>query len=85
MEIKNEIIESSYYDKETLVSEIEKNETKKIRVTVGEKKNNAYINIREWYLDTTDEWRPGKQGITLNFELLDDVLNTLNYIKEEMS
>lgn len=85
MEIKNEIIESSYYDKETLVSEIEKNETKKIRVTVGEKKNNAYINIREWYLDATDEWIPGKQGMTLNFELLDDVLNTLNYIKEEMS
>ena len=85
MEIKNEIIESSYYDKETLVSEIEKNETKKIRVTVGENKNNAYINIREWYLDATDEWRPGKQGMTLNFELLDDVLDTLNYIKEEMN
>lgn len=85
MEIKNEIIESSYYDKETLVSEIEKNETKKVRITVGEKKNNAYINIREWYLDATDEWRPGKQGMTFNFELLGDVLNTLNYIKEEMN
>ena len=85
MEIKNEIIESSYYDKETLVSEIEKNETKKIRVTVGEKKNNAYINIREWYLDGEGEWRPGKQGMTFNYELLNEVIDILSYIKEEMN
>lgn len=84
MKIENKEIESSYYDKEVLIAEIEKSETKRIRITYGEKKSNAYVNLREWYLDTTDEWRPGKQGMTVNYELLDEILEALNYIKEEM-
>lgn len=75
---ENKKVDSSYYDKEILVGEFEKSETKKVRISVGYKgENNAAINIREFYKDRNDEWRPGKQGILVNDEEIEDLIKGL--------
>jgi hypothetical protein len=43
---------------------------KKLRFTISldEYEASRYLHLREWYLDATGQWCPGKRGITLNHE-----------------
>lgn len=47
------------------MEEIKINDSKKIVIGNDEFKNVKFVSIREWYLDSTDEWKPGKSGITI--------------------
>lgn len=79
----NEPVESSFYDEETLKFVIEKSASKEIRVSLGKRRNNEYVNIREYYQDDEGEWRPGKQGIVMNAELIEEFSEIFNILKEE--
>lgn len=79
----NENIETNFYDKETLVAEIEKSDSKIIRVSVGEKKGTKYVNMREFY-EKDGEWLPGKSGLCVNDEVIEDLVQGLNYALEEV-
>ena len=43
---------------------------KKTRFTISldQYEANRYLHLREWYLDGTGQWAPGKRGVTLNSE-----------------
>ena len=51
-----------------LVREIEKNTLEKIVATMGEFKGKQRIDIRIYFQDDNDEWRPTKKGINLGLD-----------------
>lgn len=62
----------AFWDSEDILAEIDKG-TERIfvkRVTKGER---AYIDVRTFWLDDSDEWRPSKKGIAIPVDLAEDV------------
>ena len=80
----DEEVESNFYDKETVVCEIEKSENKKIRISIGEKKDTKYVNTREFYKNDDGEWLPGKSGMCVNDEVIEDLVEGLQMALEEV-
>lgn len=79
----NEEVESKFYDKETLIAEVEKSEDKIIRISIGERRGTKYINIREFY-ESDGEYLPGKAGLNVNDEVIEDLVQGLQYVLEEV-
>lgn len=83
VEKMNVEVESNFYDKETIVAEVEKSDTQKIRISVGERKNMNYVNVREFY-EKDGEWLPGKNGLCVNDEVIEDLVEGLKFALEEV-
>ena len=66
-----------------ILATIEAGASTQIRVTKGEYKGRELIDVRKYYLDDNDEWRPTQKGIALSPEQFDDVLDVLIKLKEE--
>lgn len=79
----NKELNSDFYEKETLVAEVEKSESKIIRISVGERKDMKYVNVREFY-NKDGEWLPGKSGMCVNDEVIEDLIQGLQYALEEV-
>lgn len=61
---------------------VEKNSRTRFIVTATEWKNEKYCDVREYYLDDGEEWKPTKKGIRINSSLLDDFQKVLKDFKE---
>lgn len=57
---------------------IRKNATEEIRFTAEAFKGHEIINACVWHRDADGEFRPGKQGLALQLELLGEVLDALS-------
>ncbi|KAH9900166.1 transcriptional Coactivator p15-domain-containing protein [Xylariomycetidae sp. FL2044] len=54
------------------------------RVTVSDFKGKTYINIREYYTDTSGELKPGKKGIMLTPDHYNKLLGCLAAVNSEL-
>jgi hypothetical protein len=60
------------------ISEIQKTSGDIIRIEEKSFKNRSYYSFRQYYQDkNTDEFRPGKQGITFSSEEFKELLGAL--------
>lgn len=58
----------SFWDSEEVLAEVDKGE-ERIYVKRVTKGTRTYIDVRTFWLDDTDEWRPSKKGIAIPIEL----------------
>ena len=64
-----------------IAKEIEKGEGI-IRVALQEYRGHEYIDIRQYYKDNSGDFKPTKKGITFNPEILDEIIEGLEALKE---
>ena len=60
-----------------LISKFEKNSIEEIRVELSEYKGQTYLNVRAWVKGDNGEFLPTRKGITLNIELIPDLIEAL--------
>lgn len=66
----------SFWDSEVQLAELDKG-TEKIFVKRVAKGSRSYIDIRTFWLDDSDEWRPSKKGIAVPIELAKEVAEAI--------
>ena len=62
----------SFWDSEELLAELDKG-SEKIIVKKVTKGNRTYVDVRTFWLDDDEEWRPSKKGIAIPVELAKEV------------
>lgn len=63
----------AFWDEEVVLAELEKG-AERIYVKRVAKGGRTYIDIRTFWCDEEDEWRPSKKGIAIPVELARDVV-----------
>ena len=58
-----------------LIHEYAKSPTRRVRFHIQEYRGTDYLDIREFYLDNEDAWRPTKKGITVRPHLYAEFLH----------
>ncbi|HEW92656.1 MAG TPA: transcriptional Coactivator p15 (PC4) [Thermotogaceae bacterium] len=61
-----------------------KNSREVIRISVDKYAGKDIINIRVFYDPGTGEYRPTRKGLAIRVEMLDDLIDALNKIREEI-
>lgn len=57
----------------------------KAKVSLTQAKNGEwYLNLRIWYRDVLGEWKPGKQGFSLQYEDASQVVDLLDAGVQQM-
>jgi len=64
--------------------EIERNELETVRVSINNYKGREYLDIRIFFKDDKDEWRPTKKGITLNPESIEELLGYIEKANKQL-
>ncbi|MHB1684463.1 MAG: transcriptional coactivator p15/PC4 family protein [Bacilli bacterium] len=74
---------SEFWDDQTVVGEVERDERNKIVVSRTRLKDKQYVDIRTWYRNRSNDgqWLPGK-GISVPVEQFDKVMALLSQIKQ---
>jgi hypothetical protein len=70
-------MEAYLADHEHIVSEIQKTDRERVRVTLGEYNARSVVGIRIWYCGTDGSWRPSRAGITTRIDLLPSLTDAL--------
>lgn len=65
--------------------DVQKNTQETIRVHQTEYKGHDLVDIRVYYRDGNDDLKPTRKGITFKRELLDEILEALNQLKENIT
>jgi len=55
------------------IYEFKKNILEKVIIEITEFNGSDYLNIRTWFQDSKDIWRPSHKGITLALDKLEDL------------
>lgn len=66
----------SFWDHEIVLAELDKG-TERIYVKRVVKGSRTYIDIRTFWADDEDEWRPSKKGIAIPVELAEEVAEAI--------
>lgn len=72
-------------DVELTAREISKGRSSKLVIRGLVSKGEAYIDIRTYYLDDSDEWQPTKKGVRLHAESLPELIENLKASDEEIT
>ena len=68
----------TYWDKEEVVGEVDKDLYSKYIVSACEKNGKKFINVREWYHTQADPtWKPSKSGMAIPDGVAQKVLAAL--------
>jgi hypothetical protein len=70
-----------------IVHEFDKNKAEKVRFSLLSYRGRKYLDIRIFFDNSeerTPEWRPGRKGICLSIELLDDLRNGMEKAAEKI-
>lgn len=59
------------------MKEFQKSSKTQIRIERSEWKGNHRVDVREYYLDEEDCWRPTKRGIAIPIELRDEIADAI--------
>jgi hypothetical protein len=71
------MLANNFWDSEGPVLVVEKNEKSQFRCNVVSKGTYVGVHIREWYQPKdSEDWFPGKQGMTMPFEVAEKVLKS---------
>ena len=67
------------------IAKIDRGYGKFIIVKIAKWKENHYVDLREYYTDNqSQEIKPSKKGIRFSFELLEEVQEAMDKVKEYM-
>ena len=69
---------------QTTVAEIQKNAVEVVRVSLTEFKGHQLVDLRVYFLDDSDEFRPSKKGVCLKPDLLGEVIQALERAQLEL-
>ena len=74
---------SEFWDEQTVIGEVARDERNKIVVSQTRLKDKQYVDIRTWYRNRSNGelWLPGK-GISVPVEQFDKVMALLDRIKQ---
>lgn len=72
-------------DKDLEIKSIDKGYGKSIKVKIAYWKDNAYIDIREYYLSEDDEALPTKKGVRFPVDMIDEILEGLQDAKDKVA
>ena len=77
---------SSFWDKETTITEVEKTGNKLVRFRIVEKGGKKYFEQREWFEDKSGELKPTRKGYTwpITPELWSDFKTAMEETIEEI-
>ena len=83
MDLKGVNPMSEFWDEQTVIGEVERDERSKIVVSQTRLKGKQYVDIRTWYRNRSNDgqWLPGK-GISVPFEQFDKVMALLSQVKQ---
>ena len=56
---------------------IPRNNRNKLRITREHHRGHSFVSLREWFVSRDGELRPGKMGMTIQPDELDDVIASL--------
>lgn len=65
---------------ERLVRAIERGPGQQIHIRLTTFRGREYFDLRNFYLDENDEWRPTKKGIAVPVELFDELISALEEV-----
>ena len=68
-----------------ITREIKKRENCVIRISTAELAGHRFIELRQHYRDKHGEFQPSEKGITLQPELLDELIESLVELKQRMA
>jgi hypothetical protein len=61
-----------------IIKDIDKGKGEIIRVEISEFKGKKLLNLRVWYTDANNEYKPTQKGIAIPPELYDQVKEAIN-------
>jgi len=71
---------------EEVVTTIKRGDNEELRIGVSEYNSKKFVNLRTWYHVGNNEWRPGKQGLSLrdgeHEEVIKGIMNAATLLKE---
>ncbi len=70
-----------------VLHEFQKNASEVVRASVGEYNGKDYLHLRIWFKDLADpggEFHPTKKGLTLSVDLIDDLSEAVEKLKEKL-
>ena len=72
---------NSFWEKETIVCELEKTKKSFYRFSLCKKEGREYISVREFILNKANDSIPTKKGMTINRENLEEFIECLKRVK----
>ena len=70
-----------------VISQFEKNSVEMVKISLQKWRGNEYIDIRVWRTDNSGKngkERPTHKGVTLNIELLENLIQGLEEVRERL-
>jgi hypothetical protein len=67
-----------------IIGEIERGETEVLRVSAEEYKGRKYIDIRIYFENDENEWKPTKKGVTVQPEKVAEFLSLIRKAEEAL-
>ncbi len=69
-------------DKERLIKAFERGAGQQLQVRLVTFRGREYLDLRNFYLDENDEWKPTRKGIAIPLELYDELMAALKEVGE---
>ncbi|MGQ9477860.1 MAG: transcriptional coactivator p15/PC4 family protein [Candidatus Bipolaricaulia bacterium] len=67
---------------ERLIKAFDRGAGQQLQVRLVTFRGREYLDLRNFYLDENDEWKPTRKGIAIPLELYDDLMAALNEVGE---
>lgn len=68
-----------------VVASFKRNPTEEVRAGIKEFKGRNYIDIRIYYLDDKEEWKPTRKGISLSTEYMPQLKQAVEAVERELA
>lgn len=67
-----------------VIAEIGKNALEKVIVGIREFKGHRFLDLRIYYLDDNDEWKPSRKGVTFGLDQVGELLEAIQAIAAKL-
>lgn len=67
-------------EEERLIKAFERGAGQQLQVRLVTFRGREYLDLRNFYLDENDEWKPTRKGIAIPTELYEDLMTALNEV-----
>lgn len=69
-------------DEERLIKAFDRGAGQQLQVRLVTFRGREYLDLRNFYLDENNEWKPTRKGIAIPLELYDDLMAALKEVGE---
>jgi len=67
-----------------VVASFKRNPTEEVRAGIKEFKGRRYIDLRIYYLDDQNEWKPTRKGISLATDFMPELKTAVDSLEKEL-